>query len=102
MRHTELVLYGNFNCPYSYVASLLTDTLTKAGVTSVKWRAVEHDRTIPVQGRSVVGPVARRLTRHLENIRTNLANRYDAFDIVSPRVLSNTGPSHLPFRQVRG
>ena len=66
MRHTELVLYGNFNCPSSYVASLLTDTLTKAGVTSVEWRAVEHDRTIPVQGRSVVGPVARRLTRHLD------------------------------------
>jgi DSBA-like thioredoxin domain len=45
----NLIIYGDFNCPYSYLASQRADLLTQAGVT-VDWRAVEHDRGLPLAG----------------------------------------------------
>ncbi|MGH3213214.1 MAG: DsbA family protein [Trebonia sp.] len=44
-----VIIYGDFNCPYSYLASQRADRLRKAGV-AVDWRAVEHDRGLPVTG----------------------------------------------------
>lgn len=39
---SRLVVYGDFNCPWSYLASQRTAVLEAAGVV-VDWRAVEHD-----------------------------------------------------------
>lgn len=44
-----VVVYGDFNCPYSYLASLRVDRLLDNGV-DVEWRAVEHDRSMSVTG----------------------------------------------------
>ena len=44
-----MMVYGDFNCPYSYLASQRADLLSRAGV-AVDWRAVEHDRGLPVTG----------------------------------------------------
>ena len=44
-----MIVYGDFNCPYSYLASQRADLLSRAGV-AVDWRAVEHDRGLPVTG----------------------------------------------------
>lgn len=44
-----VIIYGDFNCPYSYLASQRGDRLSKAGI-AVDWRAVEHDRRLPVTG----------------------------------------------------
>jgi 2-hydroxychromene-2-carboxylate isomerase len=44
-----VIIYGDFNCPYSYLASQRADRLRKAGV-AVDWRAVEHDRGLPAGG----------------------------------------------------
>jgi 2-hydroxychromene-2-carboxylate isomerase len=44
-----VIIYGDFNCPYSYLASQRADLLARAGV-AVDWRAVEHDRGLPVTG----------------------------------------------------
>lgn len=44
IRH--LVLYGDFNCPWSYLASQRATLLEDCGVT-VDWRAVEHAPWIP-------------------------------------------------------
>ncbi|MGH3250095.1 MAG: DsbA family protein, partial [Trebonia sp.] len=45
----NVVIYGDFNCPYSYLASQRADLLFRAGI-EVDWRAVEHDRGLPVTG----------------------------------------------------
>jgi 2-hydroxychromene-2-carboxylate isomerase len=44
-----VIIYGDFNCPYSYLASQRADLLSRAGV-AVGWRAVEHDRGLPLTG----------------------------------------------------
>ncbi len=40
----DLTVYGDFNCPYSYLASQRVDALARSGRAEVEWRAVEHDR----------------------------------------------------------
>ena len=45
----NVIVYGDFNCPYSYLASQRADRLLRSGI-GVDWRAVEHDRTLPVTG----------------------------------------------------
>jgi 2-hydroxychromene-2-carboxylate isomerase len=44
-----VIIYGDFNCPYSYLASQRADRLREAGL-AVDWRAVEHDRGLPTAG----------------------------------------------------
>jgi hypothetical protein len=44
-----VIIYGDFNCRYSYLASQRADLLRKERV-AVGWRAVEHDRGLPVTG----------------------------------------------------
>ena len=44
-----VIIYGDFNCPYSYLASQRAGRLREAGV-AVDWRAVEHDRGLPLTG----------------------------------------------------
>ena len=46
----ELVVFGDFNCPFSALASVRVTQLEESGVARVTWRAVEHDPDIPEQG----------------------------------------------------
>ncbi len=43
MTAERLVVYGDFNCPWSYLASRRADVLAGSGI-GVDWRAVEHER----------------------------------------------------------
>jgi 2-hydroxychromene-2-carboxylate isomerase len=47
----SVIVYGDFNCPYSYLASQRADLLSRTGVTTIDWRSVEHDQGLPVTGR---------------------------------------------------
>lgn len=42
MSRARIILYGDFNCPWSYLASRRAAVLAAAGV-AVDWRAVEHE-----------------------------------------------------------
>ncbi|MDQ2875216.1 MAG: DsbA family protein [Actinomycetota bacterium] len=44
-----VIIYGDFNCPYSYLASQRADLVSRAGV-AVDWRPAEHDPALPVTG----------------------------------------------------
>jgi predicted DsbA family dithiol-disulfide isomerase len=48
-----IVVYGDFNCPYSALASRRVDELLRAGSVEIEWRAVEHEPEIPAEGRPV-------------------------------------------------
>ncbi len=45
----RLIIYGDFNCTYSYLASQRMDTLLRRG-HQVQWRAVEYDRRLSMTG----------------------------------------------------
>lgn len=51
-REAQLIVYGDFTCPYSFLASQRVDALRRNGTPGIEWRAVEHDPTVPVDGRS--------------------------------------------------
>jgi hypothetical protein len=46
----NVIIYGDFNCPYSFLASRRADRLIRSGRAAIDWRAVEHDRWLPVTG----------------------------------------------------
>jgi predicted DsbA family dithiol-disulfide isomerase len=65
----DLVIYGDFNCPFSALASSRSARLEATGTVRVDWRAVAHDLRIPAQGEAVDAPSARAYEAELEQIR---------------------------------
>ena len=47
---TRLIVYGDFNCPRSYLASQRVDALLRLGRADIDWRAVEHDPKLSMTG----------------------------------------------------
>jgi 2-hydroxychromene-2-carboxylate isomerase len=82
-----VIIYGDFNCPYSYLASQRADRLGGMGI-DVDWRAVEHDRHLPVTGaRSASDPVA--WARSLAEV-TSLAFPGEDAPATPPALITNT------------
>lgn len=52
----RIVVYGDFSCAYSYVASLLADQLLRSGTVGVDWRAVGRRPGPPAAGPGGGGP----------------------------------------------
>jgi hypothetical protein len=65
----ELIVYGDFNCPFSALASARVSRLEQLGAVHVDWRAVEHAPDIPPAGIELTGELASDLQRELEQIR---------------------------------
>ena len=45
-----VIVYGEFNCSYGYLASQRVDLLKQLGKAELDWRAVEHDPRLPLTG----------------------------------------------------
>lgn len=69
LRPVRLVMYGDFNCPYSALASRRASTLEQRGELTVDWRAVEHDPSIPHAGELMTGDNRQNAERELDQIR---------------------------------
>ena len=85
----HLIVYGDFNCPYSYLASQRVDELARLGKAEVEWRAVEHDPALALTGTpSRLDP--ERWQRELADLAL-LAGEDEQAPVVAPSLISNTG-----------
>jgi DSBA-like thioredoxin domain-containing protein len=64
-----LVIYGDFNCPFSALASARAERLERSETARVDWRAVEHDPDIPLAGDPVEGVLADEIAGEVEQVR---------------------------------
>lgn len=85
----DLVVYGDFNCPYSALASVRVDELVARGITAVRWRAVEHEPSIPAGGEPVEGELAADLEREVAEVR-GLLRAGESLAMRVPLARSNT------------
>src|SRR5215216_6686553 len=92
----RLVVFGDFNCPYSCLASARADLVVAQGRAEVEWRAVEHDSTIPVPSEPVEGELAAMLDREVTEVRGVLGSD-EHFPIVRPPVHPNSGAAVAAF-----
>ena len=92
----RLTIYGDFNCPFSALASARADVLLAAGAHDIDWRAIQHDTTIPVDGEPVEGATADGLAAEVATI-LDLSERDLRLQLVVPPVRSNTAASCAAF-----
>ena len=85
----KLIVYGDFNCPYSRLASDRVDRLIEGGLAEVEWRAVQHNKDMPAEGLPVEGELESELKDEVEEIHT-LLRPGETVDLSLPRVRPNT------------
>lgn len=85
----RLTIYGDFNCPYSALASARADVLLDAGFHEIDWRAIQHDTEIPTVGEPVDGDVAVELKREVAEV-LDLSDHDLRLRPVVPPVRANT------------
>jgi hypothetical protein len=85
----RLVMFGDFNCPFSALASVRAARLERAGIAEVDWRAVAHDLEIPTLGEPI-GPRDRRAYEaEIEQVR-GLLLADETIELHVPTVRANT------------
>ena len=86
----RLTIYGDFNCPFSALASVRADVLLATGdAYEIDWRAVQHDTAIPHAGEAVDGDTAVGLADEVAAI-ADLSDHDVRLHLVVPPVRSNT------------
>lgn len=91
-----LTIYGDFNCPFSALASARADVLLSAGTHLLDWRAIQHDTAIPADGEPVTGELTTALADEVATIR-DLSDADLRLDLVVPRFRSNTAAACAAF-----
>ena len=85
----RVVIYGDFNCPFSALASVRVARLEHAGIVECDWRAVAHDLEIPTLGEAI-GPSDRRAyAAEIEQVR-GLLLADETIELDVPTVRANT------------
>ncbi len=95
-----IVIYGDFNCPYSYLASLRADLFVAAGI-EVDWRAVEHAAQLPVVGRRLDDGGQSKIADELGSVR-QLLTPDEPFAAATPSVLPNTAAANSGYAEAVG
>jgi predicted DsbA family dithiol-disulfide isomerase len=97
---TRLTIYGDFNCPFSALASARADVLLAAGTHEIEWRAIQHERAIPVGGERVEGDSAVALAAEIAAI-LELSEHDERLHLAVPPVRSNTALASAAFAAER-
>lgn len=97
---TQLIIYGDFNCPFSALASARADVLLTAGTYEIEWRAIQHDPSIPPGGEPVLGELAAALAAEVATI-FELTKQDAGFHLAVPPVRSNTAIASEAFAAAR-
>ena len=85
----RVVIYGDFNCPFSALASVRVARLERAGIVECDWRAVAHDLEISRLGEAI-GPSDRRAyAAEIEQVR-ELLLADETIELGVPTVRANT------------
>jgi hypothetical protein len=92
----KLIVYGDFNCPFSALASARVGYLERHGFADVDWRAVEHAPDIPSQGLDLIGDQRDELRGELDQIRSLLTDG-EANQLTLPAIQSNTRRATLAY-----
>ena len=92
---TRLTIYGDFNCPFSALASARADVLVTQA-HEIDWRAIQHDTTIPAAGDPVNDKTAAMLKAEVAKIR-ELSECDLRLELVVPPVRSNTALASAAF-----
>jgi hypothetical protein len=85
----RLVMYGDFNCPFSALASARAARLERAGIAEFDWRAVAHDLTIPAVGAPIGMRDRRAYEVEVEQVR-ELLLADETIELHIPSVRANT------------
>ena len=93
---SQLTIYGDFNCPFSALASVRADLLLAAGASVIDWRAVQHDTEIPPAGEPVEGETADMLAEEVAQI-LELSERDVRLHLGVPTVRPNTAAASAAF-----
>lgn len=93
-----VVVYADFNCPFSAAASARASKLEAAGWARIDWHAVEHDPAIPAGGQRLIGADAEALDREIEQIRREVGDE-DGL-LRRPSRLVNTHAATLAYSAV--
>jgi 2-hydroxychromene-2-carboxylate isomerase len=96
-----LTIYGDFNCPFSALASARADVLLARGSHQIEWRAIQHDPTIPADGEPVDGDTAVSLAAEIATI-LDLSKHDMRLHLVVPPVRSNTALASAAFAAAGG
>ena len=92
----RLVIYGDFNCPFSALASERAARAHAAGIASVEWRAVQHLPDLPPDGEPVDGELADDLAEELDRIGGLLLDG-EPFPAGVPAIRPNTAAATAAF-----
>lgn len=93
---TPLTIYGDFNCPFSALASARADVLLAAGAHTIDWRAIQHDTAIPAGGEPVDGDTGDGLAAEVATI-VDLSAHDVRLHLAVPPVRSNTAAACATF-----
>ncbi len=91
-----LTIYGDFNCPFSALASARADALLAQGSHQIDWRAIQHDTTIPSAGQPIDGDMAAALAGEIATV-LELSQQDVHLHLIVPPVRSNTALASAAF-----